>query len=134
VEFPNCAAQDSINNKMADNIFVYTGGEQVVPADVTHVVIDRSVKIIPTRAFEGRQYLVSVETHDGIEKIEAGAFDGCDSLRGIIKLLGVREVGPWAFHDCNALSDVEFGDKLETQLVGMHSLAAALFKRLKCQL
>ena len=54
---------------MADNIFVYLGGEQEVPADVTHVIIDRSVKIIPRHAFNGRTKLVSVEFHDGVEKL-----------------------------------------------------------------
>jgi len=28
-----------------DNVFVYLGGEQEVPRNVTHVIIDRSVKI-----------------------------------------------------------------------------------------
>jgi hypothetical protein len=100
-----------------DNVFVYTG-QQVVPRNVTHVIIDRSVKIIPERAFSYRVHLVSVETHDGIEIIEAYAFDGCTSLRGI-KLPGVREVGPWAFNYCLSLSDVEFGDKLDT--IGGHA-------------
>jgi hypothetical protein len=56
---------------MADggDIFVYVGGEQEVPLDVTHVIIDRSVKIIPERAFIRRTKLVSVETHDDLEKI-----------------------------------------------------------------
>jgi hypothetical protein len=65
------------------------GGQQVVPDDVIHVIIDRIVKIIPERAFFGRRSLVSVETHDGVEKIEQGAFQGCRSLRGI-KLSGVK--------------------------------------------
>jgi len=26
-----------------ENIFVYTGGEQIVPDDVTHVIVDKSV-------------------------------------------------------------------------------------------
>jgi hypothetical protein len=95
------------------DIFVYMGGEQDVPFDVTHVRIDRSVKIIPARAFFGRRRLVSIKTHDGIEIIETSAFQGCRSLRGI-KLPGVREVAHTAFMDCTALSDVEFGDKLET--------------------
>ena len=34
-----------------DDIFVYTGGEQVVPDDVTHVIVDKSVKIIRWGAF-----------------------------------------------------------------------------------
>jgi hypothetical protein len=92
--------------------FVYTGGEQEVPADVTHAIIDRSVKIIPREAFGGRTQLVSAETHDGIEKIQGHAFKGCTSMRGI-KLPGVVEVGHMAFAYCRALTDAEFGDKLE---------------------
>jgi hypothetical protein len=94
-------------------VFVYLGGEQEVPRNVTHVRIDRSVKIIPERAFYQRMNMVSVETHDGIEKVEQRAFYGCTSLRGI-KLPGVKEVGYIAFDNCTALTDVEFGDKLET--------------------
>jgi hypothetical protein len=112
---------------MADNIFVYTGGEQVVPADVTHVVIDRSVKIIPTRAFKGRQYLVSVETHHGIEKIEDFAFDECISLRGI-KLPSVREIGLFAFHSCTSLTDMELDKKLETVGTGAFGQCTSLQK------
>jgi hypothetical protein len=96
-----------------DNIFVYVGGEQEVPFDVTHVRIDRSVKIIPRETFQRRRNLLSVETQDDLEKIEEYAFNDCTSLRGI-KLPGVRIVEQWAFSYCAALSDVEFGDKLET--------------------
>ena len=94
-------------------IFVYLGGEQVVPRDVTHVRIHRSVKIIPEGAFEGREHLLTVETHNEIEKVEEYAFNGCTSLRGI-KLPGVREIEKGAFLHCSELTDVEFGDKLET--------------------
>jgi len=98
-----------------DHIFVYLGGQQEVPnnADVRHVIIDRSVKKIPARAFQQREYLVSVETHDEIGMIVGCAFNGCNSLRRI-KLPGVRKVGNAAFWGCEQLSDVEFGDKLET--------------------
>ena len=98
---------------IGDDAFVYTGGEQVVPNDVTHVVIDRSVKIIPARAFYGRKRLVSVETHDELERIERQAFAGCHSLKGI-KLQSVKVIERMAFHICPDLSDVEFGDKLDT--------------------
>jgi len=73
---------------MADvvDIFVFTGRyfqEQFVPTDVTHVRIDRSVKILPMDALIDCDQLVSVETHDEIEKIEEQAFYDCRSLRGI---------------------------------------------------
>ena len=96
-----------------EDIFVYTGGEQVVPRDVTHVIVDKSVKIIRRGAFDSRRRLVSMEMHDGIEIIEGGAFIYCTSLRGSMELPGVRVVGNWAFTR-TALTAVEFGDKLET--------------------
>eukprot|EP00986_Skeletonema_menzelii_P009925 scaffold4641_cov57-Skeletonema_menzelii.AAC.2 len=96
-----------------DNIFVYMGGNQEVPNGVTHAIIDPSVKIVPSMAFWNRRQLVSVIFHDGVEIIERDAFAGCKSLRGI-KLLGVREIRLGAFDGCYALSDVEFGDELET--------------------
>ena len=40
-----------------DNIFVYMGGDQVVPDGVTHAVIDPSVKIVPRSAFRDRRQL-----------------------------------------------------------------------------
>jgi len=57
---------------------------------------------------------VSVIFHDGVEILEENAFGGCTSLRGGIKLLGVRKIEAEAFDSCYALSDVEFGDELET--------------------
>jgi len=92
-------------------IFVYTGGQQVVPEDVTHVVIDRSVEIIPERAFYGREQLVSVKFHDGVEEIKRWAFKGCTSLRSL-NLTGIKTIGSKAFMSCDALMDVDvkFGD------------------------
>eukprot|EP00984_Skeletonema_dohrnii_P027112 scaffold16563_cov87-Skeletonema_dohrnii-CCMP3373.AAC.4 len=97
-----------------DEIFVYTGGDQVVPQNVRRVRIDRSVKVIPQRAFEHRTHLISVEFHDGIEIIEENAFYRCKKMRGPIKLLGVKIIKVAAFMYCFALADIEFGDKLET--------------------
>ena len=57
-----------------DDVFVYLGGDQVVPQDVRHIIIDRSVKIIPARAFYERTKLISVKMHEGIKIIEIEAF------------------------------------------------------------
>jgi len=100
-------------------IFVYTG-EQEAPQNVTHVVIDRSVKIIPRGAFYRRTKLVSVEFHDGVEKVEQHAFFSCTSLRRL-KMPGVIVIENCAFFCCGALTDVEFGDKLET--IGVHAFS-----------
>ncbi len=95
-----------------DEIFVYTGGDQEVPRGVRRARIHKSIKIIPSRAFVNRENLVYVEFHDEIEIIEVSAFHGCTSLRGCIKLLGVKIIRKSAFHDCIALTGV-VGDKLE---------------------
>eukprot|EP00986_Skeletonema_menzelii_P001729 scaffold470_cov77-Skeletonema_menzelii.AAC.1 len=97
-----------------DEVFVYMGGDQQVPMGVRRARIHKSVKIVPRRAFYCRQQLIYVEFHDDIEIIEECAFWGCESLRGSIKLSGVRIIKEYAFCHCYGLTDVEFGDKLET--------------------
>jgi len=96
-----------------DEIFVYVGGDQVVPDGVRRVRIDKSVKIIPSEAFQNRLSLIYVEFHDDIERIEVWAFHCCESLRRV-KLLGVKVIEMAAFLCCSGLTEVEFGDKLET--------------------
>jgi hypothetical protein len=49
-----------------------------------------------------------------VEIIEGHAFRECWSLREEVKFTGVRIIEEDAFSDCTALTDVEFGDKLET--------------------
>ena len=73
-----------------DEIFVYMGGDQRVPDGVVRARIHKSVKIVPKRAFYYRRQLIYVEFHDDIEIIEEDAFYECTSLKGSIKLLGVR--------------------------------------------
>eukprot|EP00986_Skeletonema_menzelii_P009414 scaffold4281_cov167-Skeletonema_menzelii.AAC.1 len=97
-----------------DDIFVYMGGDQRVPDGVRRARIHKSVKIVPKRAFFYREQLISVEFHDDIEIIEELAFYECTSLKGSIKLLGVKIIKKLAFYNCTGVTDVEFGDKLET--------------------
>ena len=96
-----------------DDIFVYMGGDQVVPEDVRRVRIDKSVRIIPSDAFNGREHLIYAEFHDGIEEIGNWAFSRCYSLKSV-RLLGVKVIKMKAFHKCYGLAELEFGDKLET--------------------
>ena len=90
--------------------FNYTG-EHVIPRDATHITIDASVRVIPEDAFRWHRNIVEVICGPNVEKIEARAFNGCQSLRRII-MPGVEVVGGRAFHSCFALMDVECG-KLE---------------------
>ena len=102
-------AEDNGGN---NDIFVYMGGEQEVPSGVSHLVVNRSVKIIRRETFINCRNLVVVELNGGIDIIEERAFRCCTSL-GRINLSGVRVIERCAFACCTALEDVEFGDKLE---------------------
>ena len=62
-------------------IYVYRGGR--APENITHAIIDKSVRVIDEEAFENNSNLQSVVTHDKLEKIERAAFVGCDSLTHI---------------------------------------------------
>ncbi len=118
-----------------NNVFVYMGGNQQTPWNVTHVRVHKSVKIIRARAFRSRWYLVSIEMHDGVEIIEEEAFAGCTSLRGM-NLAGVRVIEYRAFFKCirhafseTGLDDVEFGDKLES--IGQYAFSGTALRSLK---
>ena len=95
-----------------NDVFVYMGGDQAVPHNVTHVRVHKSVKIITASAFKNCRNLVWIKMHRGVEIIGSYAFCECSSLRRI-KLTGVRIIERVAFSRCEALEDVEFGNKLE---------------------
>eukprot|EP00984_Skeletonema_dohrnii_P023482 scaffold12573_cov156-Skeletonema_dohrnii-CCMP3373.AAC.2 len=95
----------------ADGYFIYTGGEAIIPRNVTRVRIDESLTVIPARAFDRNLDIEEVECHDRVKTVEERAFDNCPSLRRVI-MPGVEEVENDAFAYCKALAIVEC-DKLE---------------------
>ena len=99
---------------------MYTGGEQQVPRNVTRVRIAENVDTIPEWTFEDCTQLIEVEGHNGLRKIEGGAFAGCPSLRSLAKITGIIEIEESAFFRCSALRELEF-DKLE--IIGCYAFA-----------
>jgi len=98
-----------VNADEQRNIFIYTGGR--APRHVTHVIIHKSVKIIPFRAFYYCEDLRRVEMHDGIGVIGKEAFMNCISLRRI-KVTYVSVIGEMAFSCCCALTTLEDSQRL----------------------
>lgn len=104
-----------------DDVFVYTEGS-IVPKDVTHVLIDSSVKVIHDRAFESCSQLTEVElgNDDGdgccrLQTIGKYAFAHCHKLKrvggasdsdGVIIGEGLRRIGKYAFSHCRSLKYV----------------------------
>eukprot|EP00986_Skeletonema_menzelii_P014677 scaffold9978_cov117-Skeletonema_menzelii.AAC.4 len=97
---------------MAPEYYIFSGREgEVIPRHVTHVRIDKSLKVVPACAFLEHPNIEEVECHDGVEKIEGCAFFYCPSLRRVI-MPGVTIIERSAFFSCRALNEVECG-KLE---------------------
>jgi len=117
---------------MADNqeVYVYRGGR--APNNITHAIIDKSVKVIDEEAFENNEILLSVETHDGIDRIGRYAFSGCESLTHL-DIRSVRILDSYAF--CGTgLTEVDC-DNLEiirdNAFTGCHSLRRVAFPKVK---
>ena len=99
-------------NDYDGDIFIYRGWPAPLHVN-THARIDKSVEVIEVYAFNNCEHLVQVETHDGIREVGGMAFFNCKLLRSI-NLKSAVEIGTSAFCRCGNLTDVEFGDKLET--------------------
>ena len=101
---------------MAAEHYVFTGRDgDVVPRDVTHVRIDKSLKVIPRRAFYCRRNIEEVVFDVSVETVEEYAFLGCRSLRRVI-MPGVKVVSGNVLYECEALADVECG---ELEIIGI---------------
>jgi hypothetical protein len=104
------ANNDDAARSRRNDAFVYHGREgEDVPRDVIHVRVHPSVRVICTKAFLWRSWLISVELHDGLEVIEKGAFKECSSLRKILFPPSVRAIKDFAFYNCLVLTTVEIG-------------------------
>eukprot|EP00984_Skeletonema_dohrnii_P023041 scaffold12161_cov81-Skeletonema_dohrnii-CCMP3373.AAC.2 len=91
----------------ADGWYNYDGRE-AVPDYVTRVRIDKSLTVIPARAFRGHQNIRVVECHDRNKTVDEEAFLGCRSLWRVI-MPGVEVVEKYAFLNCLTLTDIECG-------------------------
>mmetsp|Transcript_13483 Transcript_13483/g.21007 ORF Transcript_13483/g.21007 Transcript_13483/m.21007 type:complete len:327 (+) Transcript_13483:90-1070(+) len=89
-------------------IYVYRGGR--APNNITHAIIDKSVKVIDERAFRNNPFLHTVEMHDGIDRVREEAFHLCHSLL-YVNLRRIKILDSFAFAN-SGLTHVD-GDDLE---------------------
>ena len=77
---------------------------EIVPKDITHVIIDRKVTVIKWHAFRMcRHRLVSIIMGDNVKRIEMKAFAGCYALRFIRLSKTLEYIGYNAFKYCYSL-------------------------------
>jgi len=99
---------NDIDNQPVGGIYVYRGGR--APNNITHAVIDKSVKVIDEGAFRNNPFLHTVEMHDGIDRVREEAFHLCHSLL-YVNLRRVQILDSLAFAN-SGLTHVD-GDDLE---------------------
>ena len=88
----------SANN---DEVFVYMGGDMVVPMDVVRAQVHPSVTVIPARAFFCHNKLEEIELCEGLTEIGNNAFQQsiyqCSSLKHVNIPSTVKTIGGFAF-------------------------------------
>ena len=71
-----------------------------------HLIIDKSVSVIPESAFYNFEELQTVEIQDGVTSIGENAFDSCSSLTSITIPDSVTSIGERALYDCISLTSI----------------------------
>ena len=105
-------ADNNNNNNDAAEVFVYMGGDMVVPQDVARVRVHPSVTVIPDKAFYKRIYLNQVELCEGLVEIGESAFHYCMTLEEVVIYEGLQERKEEAFAYCLSLIHINFPSTL----------------------
>eukprot|EP00581_Thalassiosira_minuscula_P008587 CAMPEP_0183705094 /NCGR_PEP_ID=MMETSP0737-20130205/2266_1 /TAXON_ID=385413 /ORGANISM="Thalassiosira miniscula, Strain CCMP1093" /LENGTH=489 /DNA_ID=CAMNT_0025932175 /DNA_START=51 /DNA_END=1520 /DNA_ORIENTATION=+ len=113
------------SNKSTKTTFKYDG-TQPVPKDVEYAETLPGIKIIADRAFEGCNKLKWIIFREGVEKIGACAFDGCQTLEGIKLPSTLTEIGDLAFGDCYQLREVVLNEGLKRIGAGVFRFCRSL--------
>ncbi|MCM1252920.1 MAG: leucine-rich repeat domain-containing protein [Clostridium sp.] len=77
-----------------------------------NVSISNSVEKIEAEAFAGNETIENVTIGNGVKSIGSGAFEGCNALRSVTISDSVEEIGKAAFASCPSLSNVRIGSGL----------------------
>jgi len=85
-------------------LHIYHGLDgEIVPKDVTHVIVDNSVTVIKKSAFFRCKHLVSLIMGDNVKRIEEYAFCHCSAFRFVRLSKTLEYIGAWAFTGCHSL-------------------------------
>ena len=92
------------NNRRTQNSadahwFVYKLGIDV-PEDVTHVLVHRSVEVLPEGVFENCKHLKEVKIEEGLREIGAAAFRICVLLEYVTLPSTLKKICERAFCWC----------------------------------
>ena len=80
---------------------------------ITAVIVEDGVLNICSDAFSGSS-CVTVTVGSGVKRIEAGAFESCDSLTDVVLSEGLEYIGSYAFKGCSSLENITIPDSVTT--------------------
>eukprot|EP00980_Cylindrotheca_fusiformis_P005298 scaffold1136_cov146-Cylindrotheca_fusiformis.AAC.11 len=97
--------------------YVYKGEESISSdtriQDISHLVVDRHVTILPYRIFIDCISLVDVQLPPGLQLIDEQAFLRCSSLKSISCPASLSMIGAYAFSYCLHLENVNLAEGLQ---------------------
>jgi len=97
------ASETSIHRGV--EVFLYTGQEtNLIPRDVKRVRVDRSVILIPDKAFMDCTKLEEVDLCEGLQEIGDSAFHDCLALKHFTIPSTVKRIGEHAFYNTSLIS------------------------------
>lgn len=74
--------------------------------EVTDIMLDASVTVIPDYVFKGCTNLTSITIPDSVTSIGDDAFFNCTSLTNVMIPDSLTSIGGWAFYGCTSLTNV----------------------------
>ena len=79
---------------------------------VKHLIVDKSVSVIPGSTFYNFAELQTVEIQYGVTSIGSKAFRYCFSLTSVTISNSVKSIGGGAFYGCSSLTSVTIGNSV----------------------
>ena len=89
-----------------DNAKAFQKYGTLLSSTLKHLIIDKSVSVIPESVFYNFEELQTVEIQDGVTSIGENAFDSCSSLTSITIPDSVTSIGERALYDCISLTSI----------------------------
>ncbi|QQS51003.1 MAG: leucine-rich repeat domain-containing protein [Bacteroidota bacterium] len=105
---------DTVTYNAVKYIVKYIGVSAFSGCGITEVTLPVTIKIIAPEAFQGCEFLNSINIPDSVTTIGYSAFAGCSSLTEIIIPNSVKFIEQGAFSGCLNLINLQLGNSLST--------------------
>ena len=100
--------------QVLDGLLINTITKEVVlsETDISDAIVPEGIRSITRNAFDNR-HLTSIELPNSLREIGDYAFSDCDELKSIVLPASLETIGDWSFSDCTSLGEVYLPPKLQ---------------------